>query len=317
MARAQPRGPRAIPNDEQAPRGGGDRPRGDLGAKLRSFMTVLGNIVAVTSIIAVVSLIQGLNASVTQAILSQAGADSFSIQRYPVTRSDEEFDEVRSNPIVTLTDAVAIERYGEHDRVRHGRGDRPTDASPIATARSTARACHGVTSDYVDFSTFDAERGRLISPIEVEHRSPLAVIGSQTADRLFGADDRPDRQDDPDRGRALPDCRRQREEGHAARPVAGRVRGHAARPVPDDLRLAPVAVPHRQAARRHADLTGDGRSDAGAAERARPEAEAAGQLRHVHVRHDPRHLPHRPPTASSPCSSASSACRSWSAASSS
>ena len=32
--------------------------------KLRSFMTVLGNIVAVTSIIAVVSLIQGLNASV-------------------------------------------------------------------------------------------------------------------------------------------------------------------------------------------------------------------------------------------------------------
>ena len=39
-------------------------------AKLRSFMTVLGNIVAVTSIIAVVSLIQGLNASVKQAILN-------------------------------------------------------------------------------------------------------------------------------------------------------------------------------------------------------------------------------------------------------
>ena len=36
-------------------------------AKLRSFMTVLGNIVAVTSIIAVVSLIQGLNASVKEA----------------------------------------------------------------------------------------------------------------------------------------------------------------------------------------------------------------------------------------------------------
>ena len=34
------------------------------GAKLRSLMTVLGNIVAVTSIIAVVSMIQGLNASV-------------------------------------------------------------------------------------------------------------------------------------------------------------------------------------------------------------------------------------------------------------
>src|SRR5207244_10758512 len=41
-------------------------------SKLRSFMTVLGNIVAVTSIIAVVSLIQGLNASVKTAILNQA-----------------------------------------------------------------------------------------------------------------------------------------------------------------------------------------------------------------------------------------------------
>ena len=49
-------------------------------AKLRSFMTVLGNIVAVTSIIAVVALIRGLNVAVQDAILNQAGADSFSVQ---------------------------------------------------------------------------------------------------------------------------------------------------------------------------------------------------------------------------------------------
>ena len=80
-------------------------------AKLRSFMTVLGNIVAVTSIIAVVSLIQGLNASVKQAILNQAGADSFNIQQFPITRSDEEFEKVRGNPRITLQDARAIRRY--------------------------------------------------------------------------------------------------------------------------------------------------------------------------------------------------------------
>src|SRR5215212_11693440 len=81
-------------------------------AKLRSLMTVLGNIVAVTSIIAVVSLIQGLNASVKTAILNQAGADSFNIQQYPITRSDEEFDKVRNNPRVSLDDMRAIRRYG-------------------------------------------------------------------------------------------------------------------------------------------------------------------------------------------------------------
>src|SRR6516225_8168957 len=81
-------------------------------AKLRSFMTVLGNIVAVTSIIAVVSLIQGLNAPVKQAILNEAGADSFSIQRFPITRSDDDFDRVRYNPLITLQDMRAIQRYG-------------------------------------------------------------------------------------------------------------------------------------------------------------------------------------------------------------
>src|SRR5438067_7417632 len=82
-------------------------------AKLRSFMTVLGNIVAVTSIIAVVSLIQGLNASVKDAILNQAGADSFNIQQFPVTRSDDEFERIRNNPRVTLQDARAVRRYSD------------------------------------------------------------------------------------------------------------------------------------------------------------------------------------------------------------
>src|SRR5678816_2705491 len=80
-------------------------------AKLRSFMTVLGNIVAVTSIIAVVSMIQGLNASVKDAILNQAGADSFNIQQFPVTRSDDEFDRVRGNPRASSRDTRAIRRY--------------------------------------------------------------------------------------------------------------------------------------------------------------------------------------------------------------
>src|SRR2546428_3983336 len=84
-------------------------------AKLRSFMTVLGNIVAVTSIIAVVSLIQGLNASVKQAILNQAGADSFNVQQFPITRSDEEFEKVRSNPRITMAGLRAVRRYSPPD----------------------------------------------------------------------------------------------------------------------------------------------------------------------------------------------------------
>src|SRR5205823_5995969 len=126
-------------------------------AKLRSLMTVLGNIVAVTSIIAVVSLIQGLNASVKQAILNEAGADAFSVQQFPITRSDEEFDKVRSNPRISPHDLRAIRRYGSElisavmaDATGRGRityRDKSIDGTQV----------EGVTGDYVNFSSFDAE----------------------------------------------------------------------------------------------------------------------------------------------------------------
>jgi putative ABC transport system permease protein len=160
-------------------------------AKLRSFMTVLGNIVAVTSIIAVVSLIEGLNASVKQAILNQAGADSFSIQQFPITRSDDEFEKVRSNPRISLQDVRALQRYNS-----------PLITSVMAEAVARGRITYrdksidntrvqGVTSEYASFSSFDAERGRLMSPTEVDRARPVAVVGRQTADRLFGSDVEP------------------------------------------------------------------------------------------------------------------------------
>ncbi len=46
----------------------------------------------------------------------------------------------------------------------------------------------GVSPEYINFSSFDAERGRLMSPTEVESARPVTVIGWQTADRLFGGD---------------------------------------------------------------------------------------------------------------------------------
>src|SRR5215212_9424073 len=76
--------------------------------KLRSFMTVLGNIVAVTSIVTVVSLIQGMNAIVTD-----IGADSFTIGRRGIVRSEEDEERTRNNPLITMAEANAIRTFGE------------------------------------------------------------------------------------------------------------------------------------------------------------------------------------------------------------
>jgi putative ABC transport system permease protein len=161
-------------------------------AKLRSFMTVLGNIVAVTSIIAVVSLIQGLNTSIQDVILSQAGADSFSIQQFPVTLSDEEFDEVRSNPRITPIDAEAVRRQGRLVSAVMLESDTSGEVSYRGEALSGV-SIRGVSAEFANFSTFDAERGRLMSPIEVERASNVVVLGWDVADQLFAGVDPLDR----------------------------------------------------------------------------------------------------------------------------
>jgi putative ABC transport system permease protein len=156
--------------------------------KLRSFMTVLGNIVAVTSIVTVVTLIQGMNAMVSTAIVTDVGADSFTIQRLPPIRSEEDEERTRNNPLLTLDEAEAIRRHSPRIGAVMAQAQRGATVSYRTNELSTAQV-QGVTSDYWQFSTFDAERGRLMSAVEVERSRPVALIGWDVADRLFGQSD--------------------------------------------------------------------------------------------------------------------------------
>ena len=153
--------------------------------KLRSFLTVLGNIVAVTSIIAVVSLIQGMNAYVTDAIVTDVGADNFTIQRTPVVRSEADEERVRNNPRITMRDAAAVRRFSDTIGAVAGQANARTRIS-YGNVTIDSVQIRGISREYVQFGTFTAERGRLISPVEVDASRPLAVLGWQTADRLFG-----------------------------------------------------------------------------------------------------------------------------------
>ena len=153
--------------------------------KLRSFMTVLGNIVAVTSIVTVVTLIQGMNGMVADAIVSDIGEDSFTVQRRPPIFNEDDEERARNNPLITIDEAEAIRRFS------------PLIASVAAQASHNASVSYrteevdnaqiqGVTSSYSDFSTFGVETGRMMSQVEVDRGQQVAMLGWGLADRLFG-----------------------------------------------------------------------------------------------------------------------------------
>ncbi|MBA3269611.1 MAG: ABC transporter permease, partial [Acidobacteria bacterium] len=153
--------------------------------KLRSLLTLLGNIVAVSSIITVVALIQGMNTTVTQAVVSDLGADTFTIDRMGMTTSEEELERARGNPRITIDEAEAIERFSPFIQSVMAQANA---SAPIAYGLEEIESVRvqGVSGDYADFSTFDAERGRMLSPTEVERSRPVVVLGWEVADRLFG-----------------------------------------------------------------------------------------------------------------------------------
>jgi putative ABC transport system permease protein len=156
--------------------------------KLRSLLTLLGNIVAVSSIITVVSLIQGLNSAVSDAVMSDLGADTFTIDRMGMITSEEEMDRARNNPRVTIDEAVAIQRFSDNVSAVMAQA---TTSAPIAYGSEEIESVRiqGVTSGYSAFSTFDAERGRMISHTEIDRSRPVVILGWEVADKLFrGAD---------------------------------------------------------------------------------------------------------------------------------
>jgi putative ABC transport system permease protein len=152
--------------------------------KLRSFMMVLGNIVAVTSIIAVVSLIQGMNSYVSDAIVRDVGVGTFRVDREGVITSQADWERAMRRPKITLDEARAI------------RGFSPLIASVMAEMGGQSQIAfgsetadnvniRGVSSEYLEFAGFNVQDGRLPSRLEVERSRPVVFLGWGTADQLF------------------------------------------------------------------------------------------------------------------------------------
>ena len=153
--------------------------------KLRSFMMVLGNVVAVTSIIAVVSLIRGMDTYVANAIVGEVGAGTFQVERVGfVTNEEDEQRARRRNPIVTQKDMRAISEFSNNVSAVMAEMRSGTNITFGETTLEGTQI-RGVSADYAEFSGFTAELGRIPSRLEVERSRPVALLGWDTAENLF------------------------------------------------------------------------------------------------------------------------------------
>jgi putative ABC transport system permease protein len=154
--------------------------------KLRALLTVLGNIVAVASIISVVALVQGMHAKANEIVIAETGADAFVIQRIGLVQDADQMERmIKRNPEMTLRDLEALRDYSAALRIAMARSQ-TTGRLSFGNTVLKDLTIEGVTGDYAWFPKYIAEEGRLLTAQEIERGRPVALLGSKVAEKLFG-----------------------------------------------------------------------------------------------------------------------------------
>ncbi|MBI3951749.1 MAG: ABC transporter permease [Acidobacteria bacterium] len=152
--------------------------------KLRSFLTLLGLIIGVATLITVITIVEGANAYVQNKVIA-LGTDSFQVTKTPpvVTDLDELFDALRYKDL-TMEDIDAIKR-GCPDCLDVGAEVATTGHVKYGSQSLTDIAIRGVTANMGEIGSTEIAQGRYILPWEEQHAVNACVLGAEVADKLF------------------------------------------------------------------------------------------------------------------------------------
>src|SRR5687767_9406619 len=159
--------------------------------KLRSFFTLLGIIVSVAFLVAVVAVIQGMNAYVRENIAGAVvGANAFQVRRTPLQLapvSDAEMDRIRRRPRITTRDAGVVAAALPDAEAVSIQSGWPTPQADVVWRDKTLGdvPIFGITPAYQVVQDYRISDGRALTEIDVLQRQPVIVVGADVAERLF------------------------------------------------------------------------------------------------------------------------------------
>jgi putative ABC transport system permease protein len=153
--------------------------------KLRTLLTLMGIVVGVTAVIAVVTIIKGLDKTVAQTFSSQ-GSTVFTISKNPqIIKSREEFIKFNKRKDVTFEDAEAIARLCT-SCWRVGVGANAVETVKHADQKSESVRIRGVTPiTMFDIDGVTINAGRTWTEGEGESGREICVVGSDILKNLF------------------------------------------------------------------------------------------------------------------------------------
>jgi putative ABC transport system permease protein len=154
--------------------------------KLRSFLTVLGILIGVSSVIAVVAITEGLDRYMSDKVL-QLGTRSFSVQQIPdIITSREMWLEMQKRKKVELSDVEVVKKACDACS---------EVGAMVATSGQTKRGrvtqknvrIMGITENFSRIGSIrDLLTGRQLVADDVDQARPVVVVGTDVTEAFFG-----------------------------------------------------------------------------------------------------------------------------------
>ena len=151
--------------------------------RMRSFLTALGIIIGVMTVIAIVSLIQGMNYEVEKQI-SSLGSNTVFVQKFAFGMGRVDWDEVNKRPNLTMEDALAISQLPTIDKVAPVRG-RTVSKITWRGNKVTNVDVSGATPALSVVGNYQVETGRFLNSDDSLRRHSVCVVGGYIVDNLF------------------------------------------------------------------------------------------------------------------------------------
>jgi putative ABC transport system permease protein len=153
--------------------------------KLRSFLTLLGVIIGVASVILVGSAIDGLGLYAEQSTAKAFGSESYLVGQVVTANSQTEyFNKMRRNRAIRLVDDRYLQSVNSDNTIYS-----PYRQSTVDTKRenltSEDTSILGVSADMADIRDINVVSGRFFTPTEEQNATFVAVIGDDLKNNLF------------------------------------------------------------------------------------------------------------------------------------
>jgi len=153
--------------------------------KLRTFLTLLGVIFGVMTVVAVAAVIEGFFRYIDRTVTADLGANTVLLDKFGMITSFDEFITAsRRNKDITLSDAEFLR---ERMTLAQYIGAQGFSSAEIRSPREkmTNVTVKGNTPNMVNIDSTQPEVGRYISEADNEHHRSVVLIGSEVSDKLF------------------------------------------------------------------------------------------------------------------------------------